>query len=237
VENQTSKSGVINHYETYGSHGVSDHGQQLQNQAVENHNSKSGVINRYETYGSHGVSDHGQQLQNQAVENHNSKSGTVNPYETFGSHGVNDHGEQLTPGHYGAQQKTKREMLQAIQTAFDTTYNHNTAAPNWATRTRMNDKKGPMVDFMMPSASLGGTESTVHGSQTVGMSTSLNTKKEAQYNNQWGFDMQSPDSTGVWYGHYKQTQERQNYRPFGNFVHAVAPASSTYFMQQRSCET
>jgi hypothetical protein len=84
----------------------------------------------------------------------------------------------------------------------------------------------------MPSGSLSGTEGTENGAQNYGQSTSLNTKKESQYDSRWGFSPQVPSDPTVVYGLYNQTMEHLNSRPYGNMQHLVAPASYSFFMQQ-----
>jgi len=107
-------------------------------------------------------------------------------------------------------------------------------APATAARTRFSSRKGALVDFLMPSGSISGTEGLEPGSQVYGATTKLTSKKEGMYDTRWGFS-QVPDDGTVWYGYYEQKAERLNSRPLGNLEHAVAPAGEAFFMRQEDC--
>jgi hypothetical protein len=169
------------------------------------------------------------------VENLNSKNGVMRD-DAYGSYGGDSHGAQNVPAVYAKQDLTKREEFLDIQVGADTTFGRNTGQQCVAANTRFNTKKDQFIDFLMPSSAFGGTESTVGGAQNVGMSTSINTKKEAGYNSQYGFHPVNVDNGTVWYGYYNQTAEKLNYREYGNMQHLVGPASYAFFMSQRECE-
>lgn len=172
----------------------------------------------------------------QLVENQSSKSGVLRD-DAYGAYGGDSsHGAQNVPAGYEKQDLTKRELYQQIYTGSDTTYGHNTGGQTVATRTRFNTKKGPLVDFLMPSSALNGTDGLLTGAQNVGASTKVNTKKESLYDLQFGFSAPGVNDGTVWYGYYNQTAETMNYRPYGNMEHLVGPASYAFFMEQRECE-
>ena len=209
---------------------------------VDNVTSKNGQTLRTADYGSYGGGplDGGlaPQSTDARVENVNSKNGSryrTDAYGSGGAAGSSSFALPVTPGVYSAQELTKRENFVGVQVAFDTTYNANTAQPTVARRSRMNSRKGPLVDFMMPSGSMSGTDGTASGAQSYGESTSLNSKKEATYDARWGFSPQVPADPTVWYGSYNQTAEQLNSRPYGNMQHLVAPASYSFFMEQQDC--
>jgi hypothetical protein len=173
---------------------------------------------------------------NQVVEAQSSKSGVMRD-DTYGAYGGQDsHGSQNNPGVYEKQDLTKREELLDYYAGADTTYGHNTGAQTVAARTRFNTKKGPLVDFLMPSSALNGTDGLFSGAENVGDSTKINTKKEQLYDSQWGFGAPGTNDGTVWYGYYNQTAEHLNTRPLGNMLHPVGPASYAFFMEQRECE-
>jgi hypothetical protein len=173
---------------------------------------------------------------NQIVQAQNSKSGVLRD-DAYGAYGGAQHqATQVNPVVYEAQDLTKREELLDVYSGADTTYGHNTGAQTVAARTRFSTKKGPLVDFMMPSGALNGTDDLFSGAQSVGASTKLNSKKEAQYGSQYGFNPTTVSKTARWLGYYNQTAEHMNMRPYGNMEHLVGPASYGFFMEQRECE-
>lgn len=177
-----------------------------------------------------------QQLTDQVVQAQNSKNGALRD-DAYGAYGAaQNNGTQLNPAGYEKQDLTKREQFQEIYTGADTTYGHNTGSQTVATRTRFNTKKGPLVDFLMPSSALNGTDDLFSGAQNVGHSNKINTKKESLYDLQWGFDVAGINDGTVWMGYYNQTAEHLNSRPYGNMEHQVGPASYAFFMEQRECE-
>jgi ribosomal protein L35AE/L33A len=195
-------------------------GAMLQNQMVPAPHSLAGLEAVEElAFGPAQYEHEGQKLMNQKVENVNSKSGVVNAHLTRGVRGETGHGQQLDGGVRTAMDKTKREALLRVQATMDGFMGGYHAAPNQATRTRFSDKSGYLVDFMMPSGTLGGSDSLVaNGSQVVGESTNLDTKREAFYDNQFGVDgvaATAPDAT-VWYGNYRQGMEHLSVRPRGS---------------------
>jgi len=172
----------------------------------------------------------------QIVQAQNSKNGALRD-DAYGAYGgAESYGVQVTPSVYGKQDLTKREEMLDYYTGADTTYGHNTGAQTVAARTRLNSKKGPLVDFLMPSSALNGTDGLFTAAQHVGDSTKINTKKEQLYDLQWGFGAPGTNDGTVWYGYYNQTAERVNMRPMGNMEHMVGPASYGFFMEQRECE-
>jgi hypothetical protein len=246
VENVNSKNGSRYRTDDYGSYGGGGHDGGLAPKStdarVENVNSKNGSRYRTDDYGSYGGGGHDGGLAPKStdarVENVNSKNGSryrTDAYGSGGAAGSSSFALPVTPGVYSAQELTKRENFVGVQVAFDTTYNANTAQPTVARRSRMNSRKGPLVDFMMPSGSMSGTDGTASGAQSYGESTSLNSKKEATYDARWGFSPQVPADPTVWYGSYNQTAEQLNSRPYGNMQHLVAPASYSFFMEQQDC--
>jgi hypothetical protein len=237
VESVNSKSGVLFRRDEYGSYGgVEGEAAMSTDQRVENVNSKNGVRFRRDEYGSYGgVDGQAAKSTDQRVDHANSKSGVrlrTDAYGSGGAAGSSSFALPVAPRVYSAQDLTKRETFVGVQAAFDTTSGATTAPPTVARRSRLNSRKGPLVDFLMPSGSLSGTEGTANGSQTYGQSTSLNSKKEARYDARWGFSPQVPADPTVWYGSYNQTAERLNSRPYGNMQHLVAPASYSFFMQE-----
>jgi hypothetical protein len=72
----------------------------------------------------------------------------------------------------------------------------------------------------------------VYGLQNWG-TVRVRNSKEASYGNEWGFNVQQPDDSGRYLGHYSQRNDadQMNYRIFGNMNHTVATASSSRFMQ------
>jgi len=236
IDHAMSKSGVTVQRDDYGSYGGVDNYAQMNTDQHLNHMmSKSGVAVRTDAYGSFGGDEHAATVQPELLEAHNAKSGLQTRNDAYGSYGGGGEegvGQQLVPAIYGSQELTKRQNMVEVQTAFDTTFGNATAQPSTAYRSRFNSKKGPLVDFLMPSGSMSGTEGTQNGSQNYGYSTSLNSKKEAQYGSQWGFMPQVPSDPTVMYGFYNQTMEHMNSRPYGNMQHLVAPASYGFFMQE-----
>lgn len=217
--------------------------QQLRTQRVEaNWNAKNGMTVYTDAYGSYGGDEVQAQTQGYSSKSFNalnSKNGVTYYTDAYGSYGGDmTHGSQTVPGSYAKQDLTKRQQLLAVQTGSDTTYGRNTSQPSVARRSRFNNKKGPAIDFLMPSGSIEGTNGTLNGSQNYAASVRLNSKRSNTYDGRWGFDVQAaqPADSTVWYGHYNQTMEHMNMRPYGNMVHAIAPASSALFMQQRECE-
>ena len=237
VESVNSKSGVLFRRDEYGSYGGAEGEAAMStDQRVENLNSKSGVQFRRDEYGSYGgVDGQAAKSTDQRVENVNSKNGVrfrADAYGSGGAAGSSSFAMPVAPRVYSAQDLTKRETFVGVQAAFDTTSGATTAPPTLARRSRLNSRKGRLVDFMMPSGSMSGTEGTANGAQTYGQSTSLNSKKEARCDTRWGFSPQVPADPTVWYGSYNQTAERLNSRPYGNMQHLVAPASYSFFMQE-----
>lgn len=227
TEHVNSKSGVLRE-DAYGSFGGEDgYGQQQTYQELQHMLSKSGVVAREDAYGSFGGADgYGQNLaSSQELQHMMSKSGVSVRQDAYGSFGGED-GAQLVPSVFSAQDLTKRENYLSVQTAGSSVM----AGPTMATRSRFNSRKGPLIDFLMPSGSMSGTDGFAQG--IYGDSTSLNTKKEAQYGANWGFCPQTPPDATVYYGAYNQTMEHLNTRPYGNMEHLVAPATYSYFMQQ-----
>ena len=239
TEHAMSKSGVTFQRDDYGSYGgVENFAQKSTDQHVSHLNSKSGVLLRTDAYGSFGGEERAATVQPQLLQAQNSKSGLLMREDAYGSSGGgggvggDGYAQPSIPEVYSAQALTKRQNLLEVQAAFDTTYGNGTSQPTTSYRSRLNSRKGPLVDFLMPSGSLSGTDGTENGSQNYGQSTSLNSKKEAQYDSQWGFSPQVPTDPTVVYGLYNQTAEHLNSRPYGNMQHLVAPASYSFFMQQ-----
>jgi hypothetical protein len=197
-------------------------GAALQNQLVAAPHSLSGLEAMEE--GAFGATQYGHdaaKLMNQRVDNVTAKSGVVvNEHQSMGVTGVTSHATQLDGGVRSAMHKTKRQQLQKVQGAFDTALGHMTAAATQGTVSRFSDKSGHLVDFMMPGGTLGGTESLVNGSQVRGESTNLDTKRQAQYHNQFGVSGvagETSDST-IMYGNYRQGMEHLNERPMGSVL-------------------
>jgi hypothetical protein len=238
TEHAMSKSGVTFLRDDYGSYGGSENYAPMStNQHIDHLNSKSGVSMRTDAYGSFGGGERAATKQPEILQAQNSKAGLMIREDAYGSSGGggmggDNYAQPSTPEVYSAQALTKRQNMIEVQAAFDTTYGNGTSHPTTSYRSRLNSRKGPLVDFLMPSGSLSGTEGTENGAQNYGQSTSLNTKKESQYDSRWGFSPQVPSDPTVVYGLYNQTMEHLNSRPYGNMQHLVAPASYSFFMQQ-----
>jgi hypothetical protein len=231
VSHMISKSGLTARGDAYGSFGGEATAATVQPGVMTAQTGKSGVQVRGDAYGSYG-GQAAATVQPEFLMAYTNKAGLEVRGDAYGSYGGEGYASQSAPGVYSAQQLTKRENRVEVQTAFDTTFGNGTAPAAVAARSRFSTKKGPMVDFLMPSGSLSGTEGTANGAGSYGQSTSLNSKKEATYNAQYGFSLQVPSDPTVMYGFYNETMEHLNSRPYGNMQHLVAPASYSFFMQQ-----
>ena len=231
VSHMISKSGLTARGDAYGSFGGEATAATVQPGVMTAQTGKSGVQVRGDAYGSYG-GQAAATVQPEFLMAYTNKAGLQVRGDAYGSYGGEGYASQSAPGVYSAQQLTKRENRVEVQTAFDTTFGNGTAPAAVAARSRFSTKKGPMVDFLMPSGSLSGTEGTANGAGSYGQSTSLNSKKEATYNAQYGFSLQVPSDPTVMYGFYNETMEHLNSRPYGNMQHLVAPASYSFFMQQ-----
>jgi len=210
----------------------------LQNQIVAAPHSLAGLEAVDEAaFGATQYAHDGAKLMNQRVENVTSKSGAMNGHHTWGSAGVTGHATQLDGGARTAMDKTKRQQLLKVQGAFDTALGHMNAQPLQAKQTRFSDKSGHLVDFMMPGGTLGGTESLVNGAQVRGASTNLDTKRQAEYYNQFGVNgvaANAPDGTVV-FGTYRQGMEHLSERPLGSVVenHNASASMALGFREMR----
>ena len=231
VSHMISKSGLTARGDAYGSFGGEATAATVQPGVMTAQTGKSGVQVRGDAYGSYG-GQAAATVQPEFLMAYTNKAGLQVRGDAYGSYGGEGYASQSVPGVYSAQQLTKRENRVEVQTAFDTTFGNGTAPAAVAVRSRFSTKKGPLVDFLMPSGSLSGTEGTANGAGSYGQSTSLNSKKEATYNAQYGFSLQVPSDPTVMYGFYNETMEHLNSRPYGNMQHLVAPASYSFFMQQ-----
>jgi hypothetical protein len=205
-------------------------GAALQNQMVAAPHALSGLEAVEESaFGATQYEHDGAKLMNQKVDNITSKSGVTNEHHARGSKGETGHAQQLDGGVRSAMDKTKRQQLLKVQSAFDTALGNMNAQPSHAKHTRFSDKSGHLSDFMMPGATLGGNESLVaNGSQIRGESTNLDTKRQAQYANQFGVNAVSADTSDgtVVYGNYRQGMEHLSERPMGSvFENPNASAS------------
>jgi hypothetical protein len=241
--NTNTKGGMTIYGDAYGSYGGDGQAQALQYSSMSfgAQNSKNGATVYTDAYGSYGGDGQAQALQfsSMAFGAQNSKTGNTVYTDAYGSYGGDlTYATQTVPGSYAKQDLTKREQMLAVQTGSDTTYGRNTGQQSVARRTRFNNKKGPVTNFLMPSGSIEGTNGTLNGAQNYAASVRLSSKRSNTYDGRWGFDVQAaqPADSTVWYGHYNQTAEQLNMRPYGNMVHAIAPAASALFMQQRECE-
>ena len=191
----------------------------LQNQMVSAPNRQAGLATTEQMFGGTQSAHNAVQLTNQTVVNMTSKSGVVNENVTWGSRGETGHANQGDGGLRTAMDKTKRQQVRKIQGAFDTALGNYTAHTSHATRTRFNDKSDHFVDFLMPSATLGGMESVASGAEARGVNTGLGTKRNTLYDTQRGVNgaaANAPDAT-VWYGNYRETNmELLSQRPLGS---------------------
>jgi hypothetical protein len=231
VSHMISKSGLTARGDKYGSFGGEATAATVQPGVLTAQTGKSGVEVRGDAYGSYG-GQAAAAVQPEFLMAYTNKAGLEVRGDAYGSYGGEGYAAQSVPGVYSAQDLTKRETRVEVQAAFDTTFGNGTAPAAVAARSRFSTKKGPLVDFLMPSGSLSGTEGTANGAGNYGQSTSLNSKKEATYNAQYGFSLQVPSDPTVMYGFYNETMEHLNSRPYGNMQHLVAPASYSFFMQQ-----
>ena len=231
VSHMISKSGLTARGDKYGSFGGEATAATVQPGVLTAQTGKSGVEVRGDAYGSYG-GQAAAAVQPEFLMAYTNKAGLEVRGDAYGSYGGEGYAAQSVPGVYSAQDLTKRETRVEVQAAFDTTFGNGTAPAAVAARSRFSTKKGPLVDFLMPSGSLSGTDGTANGAGNYGQSTSLNSKKEATYNAQYGFSLQVPSDPTVMYGFYNETMEHLNSRPYGNMQHLVAPASYSFFMQQ-----
>lgn len=164
----------------------------------------------------------GQKLMDGKVESFNSKGGMhANTAMSMGS-GNTYSGTQLNKSVHAAQDKTKREALLRVQSAFDSALGGYTASQNRSRTTKQSDKSGHVVDFMMPGGTVGGEQSPyTNGTQNRGAATNLESKREAMYDNQFGVKTIAPSDSTVYLGEYRQTMEHLNARPEGNFNHPM----------------
>ena len=166
----------------------------------------------------------GQKLMTQKVDNATVKGGLrADTQITMGAGGGEHSAQQIQKSVHAALDKTKREALLKVQSAFNTALGGYEASPTQATRTRFSDKSGHLTDFMMPSGAIAGTGTRVtNGVQNLGAVTNLSTKREALYENQFGVKATNTDDGTVWLGEYRQSMEHLNERPEGNLTHLAA---------------
>ena len=197
--------------------------QMLQDQLVHVPTSMTGLESVDESqFGAIQYEHDGHKMMNARVEHATKKTGTLtNTHMTMGTNGTYS-AQQMDKLVHSAQYKTNREALERIQTAFNTALGGYTAHSNQATVTRFSDKSGHMTDFVMPSSSIGGTESMVtNGVQNLGAVTNLSSKREAMYDNQFGVKSIAPNDSTVVLGEYRQNMEHLNVRPQGNLTYLV----------------
>lgn len=220
--------------DAYGASGGHNGQNMLTSQLVTTQNTKNERF-RQDAYGAGGGHDGQTTLTSQKVTKQNTKNERFRQ-DAYGSTGVDFAFGQQDVAAVRAKVSSKREEFVDFQTGADTSLNHNTAPAAIAMRTRFSSKKGSLTDFLMPSAAVGGTESTVGGSQNVGMSTNLTSKRERFYDSQFGFSPEQVHYDDLVLGYYQQTMEHQNVRGYGNLEHPVAGAGYAFFMTQRECE-
>lgn len=220
--------------DAYGATGGHDGQNLVTSQAVTKQNTKNERF-RQDAYGATGGHDGQNMLTSQLVTSQNTKNERFRQ-DAYGAGGADFAFGQQDVAAVRAKISTKREEFLDFQTGADTSLNHNTAPAAVAMRTRFSTKKGALTDFLMPSSAVGGTESTLGGSQNVGMSTNLTTKRERLYDTQFGFSPEQVHYNDLVLGHYQQTMEHQNIRGYGNLEHPVAGAGYAFFMTQRECE-
>lgn len=181
-------------------------GAMLQNALVSTPHSVAGLeaVEELAFGGTQYAYGEGGALMNQKVENVTSKTGAaVNQHTTWGATGKTGghHAHHLDGGVRTAMDKTKRQQLLRVQTAFDTALGNLNAPPTHTEHSRFSDKSGHLVDFLMPGSTLGGNESLdANGSHVRGQSTHLDTKRQAVYHNQFGVNVSAsgvPDGTLV----------------------------------------
>jgi len=171
--------------------------------------SKSGVDAVEQlAFGAAGGTHENAKLMNGMVDNVISKSGVdVNTHITRGAGNGGAHSVQHHGGIRTTLDKTKREALQKVQSTMDGFVGNYSAPASQAIRTRFSDKSGPLVDFLMPSGTLGGEDSLfTHGTYAHGHVTKLDTKRQApRVDGSCGISATSTggDNTLVW-GNYRQ---------------------------------
>jgi hypothetical protein len=208
----------------------------LQNQLVAAPSSLAGLdVVDESQFGPAQYAHDAHKLMNSRVDNSTVKTGLLaNQGTSMGTEG-GYHGQQLDKLVHGAQYKTKREALQHIQSAFNTAIGGSTAQPTQATRTRFNNKRSHLTDFMMPGGTIGGTDSMItNGAQNLGAVTNLSTKREGTYDNQFGVKSQQPNDSTVWFGDYRQSMQRTSVRPTGNFTHNAATSGMSIGLRDDS---
>ena len=119
------------------------------------------------------------------------KSGTTTAGHqvTRGAKGADSVGSRARPSAHSAMSKTKRQQLAQVQVAFDSCLGNLNATPTTrgAARTRHNTKSDIAVDFLLPGATLAGTDSLiVNAQQAHGLATSVDTKRQAVYESHHG---------------------------------------------------
>jgi hypothetical protein len=219
--------------DAYGAGGAHEGQTMLTSQAVMKQNTKNERL-RQDAYGAGGAHEGQNMLTSQSVLKQNTKNERLRQ-DAYGAAGEFAYGTQNVEA-VRAKQSTKREGFTDFKVGADTTFGHNTAPAAIAKNTRFSTKKGALVDFLMPSAAVGGTESTVTGAQNVGMSTNLTSRREQLYDSQFGFSPEQVQQNELVLGYYQQMMEHQNIRGYGNLEHPVAGAGYAFFMTQRECE-